>query len=88
MSVKYLCKECKKDNKPGAICEFCFWVVEKIIEKKEVRENPMNKEKAIKFLKSQRYKNWFNNKPIYQRYTDLMDLINKAIPDDKQDRLF
>ena len=92
MSVIYKCKECQKVNKMWEICEFCFWPIEKIFEKTEFqkRENPFNKEKALQFLKSQQFvsQKFAKDKRVYEKYRDLIDFINKAIPDENQNKLF
>lgn len=92
MSVIYKCKECQKVNNMWTICEFCFWPVEKIFEKKEIekRENPFNKEKAIQFLKSQQFvsQKFAKDKRTFEKYKDLIEFISKAIPDENQNSLF
>jgi len=91
MSVIYKCKECLKVNKNmSKICEFCFWPVEKTFSKKEKKENKMNKEMAIKFLKSQQYvtQKFWKDKRVYEKYKDVIDLIQKWIPEENQDSLF
>ncbi len=91
MWVKYKCKECSKDNENmSKICEFCFWVVERVYEAPVKRENPMNREKAIQFLKSQQYvsqKIW-KDKRVFQKFKDLIDFIERAVPAENQNKLF
>jgi len=90
MGVNYICSECKKNNKPWNICEYCFAPVEKIYDTIEKKENPMNKQEAIKFIKSQQYitQKFSKDKKIQDKYKNLLDLIQKAIPDEGQESLF
>lgn len=90
MTVVYKCKECQKVQKMCKICEDCFWVVEKVTIKPEKRENPMNREMAIKFLKSQQYvsQKFWNNKRVFQKFKDLIEFIEKAVPAENQNKLF
>ena len=91
MWVKYKCRECwKEDKNKWKICEKCFWPIEKIFEEFKKTENTMNKEMAIKFLKSQQFvtQKFWKDKRIFEKYKDLIDLIQKWIPDDNQNSLF
>lgn len=86
MRIKYICRECSQEHDRVKVCDLCWWPVKKNLFAD--KENPMNKEKALKFLKSQQYKHWNHNKIIFEKYKNIIDLLNIAIPDKKQDKLF